>query len=150
MSAKSRIGADLGLDALQITELADECEKEHGFTLLINMDANTTIGEIQKEIDDNKSGNKSASTSNKVARTRISIDPKEDFDGKGANDQKIQDLVTAGTLDVNDWILSTGGSSSRMIYAGDESRDHVRTAFARKIGERIQNTRTRRVKNVAR
>jgi len=149
MSDKSRLGEDLGLDKLQIVDLAMECERVHGFTLLINMNGNTTIGEIQKEIKDNQSGIAPTSAP-KVARTRVVLDPKEDFDGKGADNQKITDLVTAGIIDDNDWILSTGGSRSRMIYDGSESRDHVRTAFARKISDRIQNTRTRRVKNVAR
>lgn len=158
MSDKSRIGKDLDLDALQIADLKLECERAHGVVISINMDEDTTIGEIQKLIDDGSSGSNAPAPSTRSGSNgkgaRIDIDPTKDFgypaNHVGATNPEIQDMVHAGLIDDDDWILSLGSTDTRMIYAGSESRDHVRTAYARKIGARIQNTRTRRVKNVTR
>lgn len=150
MSDKSRIGKDLGLDTLQIADLKLECERKHG--VVISMGEDTTIGEIQKLIDGSTPTSSKSSSNGKG--TRIDIDPIKDFghpaNHVGVTNPEIQDMIHAGLIDDNDWILSLGSTGTRMIYAGGESRDHVRTAYARKIGSRIQDTRTRRAKNVTR
>lgn len=148
MSATSRIGLDLGLDSLQIEELALECERQFGADLSGLKVSTTTIGEIQKAID----GSNATPAVQKLGRVKIDIEPTRLFGHPtshcGATDDEIKDLCGQNIIDDNDWILSLGNSQTRMIYSGDESRDHVRTAFARKMGAKIQDTRTRRVKTV--
>ena len=50
----------------------------------------------------------------------------------------------------NHWVLYLNTGNGRTIYDGVETRDHVRSAYARKIGVEIQKTRACRVKNLHR
>lgn len=50
----------------------------------------------------------------------------------------------------NHWVLYLNTGNGRMIYDGAETRDHVRSAYARKMGIEIQKTRSCRVKNLHR
>lgn len=159
MSDKSRIGTDLGLTSIQIEDLALECERTIGMDYTIDLRRpDTTIEDIEKAIikfnNTTKSVTSTTTSTSQNGRVKVDIDPIFSFGYPtaqcGATDNEIDDLLKQNLVSENDWILSLGNSNTRMIYSGSESRDHVRTAYARKMGDRIQNTRTRRVKNVAR
>lgn len=149
MSASSRIGIDLDLDPLQIEDLLLECEGMFDVDMpSVLRSATTTIQDIQDVIDRDAA----IPAAQKIGRVKIDIEPTRLFGHPtshcGATDSEIKDLLDQKIISENDWILSLGGSSTRMIYSGNDSRDHVRTAFARKIGSRIQATRARRVKSL--
>jgi len=149
MSSSSCIGQDLGLNSLQIEELALECERQFSVDLTGLKVSTTTIGDIQNAIDTFIG---TPSTKKVVGRVKIDVEPTRLFGHPtshcGATDHEIKDLHDQKIIADNDWILSLGSSATRMVYSGDETRDHVRTAYARKIGAKIQDTRTRRVKSV--
>jgi hypothetical protein len=50
----------------------------------------------------------------------------------------------------NHWVLYMSNGQGRTIYDGAETRDHVRSAYTRLMGDKIQKTRACRVKNLHR
>lgn len=137
VDADSRLGTDLGLTELQMAELSLECERAHGKSIPdVLLDEDELLSRIDEFIMSGKAG-----------RARVNIDPIID-EPSGLTDERIGELLSDGVVSDDDWVLSIGMPSSRVIYRGDSSRDHVRTAFARLKGVRIQETRARKVSNI--
>lgn len=136
---KSKLVTDLGLSNLDIEELSLECELQFGNPIPDAL-KNGTVKEVQDAV--------TAKNTIHGGRVTIKIDPLMDFAGAGADNSVIKKLITDLKISEEDWILSLGSTKTRMIYPGVETRDHVRTAFARRIGKKIQETRSMRVKNI--
>lgn len=141
MNDNSVIGRDLGLkDKLDLEELSSTIETKFGKDIEITADM--SIADIKKAISSNQAAKPSG-------RVKVHIDPKHESKNGLTNDG-LKDLIKDGTVTEDDWVLSNGFFTTRVVYAGSESRDHVRTAFARKVGVHINTTRASRVKNLIR
>jgi hypothetical protein len=137
----SRLREDLGLSDLQMQDLAMVIMSETSIDLPQDlMSPGVTVQMIQNYVDSPK---KAASS----GRVKINVEPIADFGGKGAGRATVDVLLKNSEVSDEDWVMSTGKPDSRMIYPGSESRDHVRTAYARRMRVRIQDTRAIRIKN---
>ena len=137
----SRLREDLGLSDLQMQDLAMVIMADNSIDLPQDlMSPGVTVQMIQNYVDSPK---KAASS----GRVKINVEPIADFGGRGADRATVDVLLKNSEVSDDDWVMSTGKPDSRMIYPGSESRDHVRTAYARRMRVRIQDTRAIKIKN---
>jgi len=83
----------------------------------------------------------------KKRRAKVSLSPLNV--PTGLKNDELAKKVAANEIDGDDWVMSKNGLvNTRMVYDGKETRDHVRTAYARLNNVPIQRVRSRRVKNI--
>lgn len=131
---------DLGITPTQQQDLANAIEREMNVDVHDHIYDQQTVTGLVDVVNKNLVSTASGVTKQ---RTKVNIKPKLCL-----SFVTLHDALTSKQVTDNDWLVwDVHNPSKRTVYDGSETRDHVRCAFAKFHGIRIQDTRSMRIYN---